>query len=230
MLEKAYLVGPFVQLAQAQPWWVLVPASIAGVLVGIVVITALCRLLFMLVYVATQTCTDVIVKGSEWLVRTVATLSAGIVSLLGQVLFLMFWFLSRPFVALYDYLRDKAVTFSDAAASRIERERELRRLWADSRHLYRTWAEFRRAFEQQSAGEDTKHDGKRDEADRDAAAFARACRLLGLPESGDFTKSEFNARFRERMQHGHSDKDGSDELATELNLAREVIRRAKGWR
>ncbi len=111
---------------------------------------------------------------------------------------------------------------------RRQRE-ELKRLWrAEFRDQFATFREFLDAFDNggKSPGggqqEAPKTDAKRD-------AFTAACRLLGLPTSGEFTLQQLNTRFRALMQKAHPDSGGSNEHAARLNAARDLIKKTKGW-
>lgn len=55
-----------------------------------------------------------------------------------------------------------------------------------------------------------------------------AMQLLGLKQG--FTKDEFETRYRTLMKGVHPDVAGPNELARQLNEARDIIRRAKPWR
>ena len=60
-------------------------------------------------------------------------------------------------------------------------------------------------------------------------AFIAACRLLGVPESGEFTPQFLNARYRVLISAAHPDRGGDVQRAATLNTARDVIKHMKGW-
>lgn len=60
--------------------------------------------------------------------------------------------------------------------------------------------------------------------------FLAACRLVGLPESGEFTAAEFKQRFHTLMKAVHPDIAGPNLFAQQLNAARAVIKKRKGWK
>lgn len=62
----------------------------------------------------------------------------------------------------------------------------------------------------------------------DAGSLALARRVLGLPE--DFTRQAFEIRYRTLMKGVHPDVAGPNDLARQLNEARDTIRRARAWR
>ena len=86
------------------------------------------------------------------------------------------------------------------------------------------WDSSRRGNERQGGGDERK----RAPPDPREAAFAAACRLFGLPESG-FTRDQLNARYRALMSATHPDKGGSNQRAAAINAARDLIKRTKGW-
>lgn len=55
-----------------------------------------------------------------------------------------------------------------------------------------------------------------------------ACYLLRLDPDG-FTEKEFKRNYRYAIMVNHPDRGGSDEAATAINIARDVIRQAHGW-
>lgn len=69
-------------------------------------------------------------------------------------------------------------------------------------------------------------DDFRDE-DADLAAYDVARRLLGLP--AEFTPSDLRRAYRAAIAGAHPDKGGREDDAQAVNVARDVIRRVRGW-
>ena len=59
--------------------------------------------------------------------------------------------------------------------------------------------------------------------------FAAACKIIGLPASGNFTEAEFKARYRALMKEVHPDIAGPNERAAQVNAASMLIKKRKGW-
>lgn len=127
--------------------------------------------------------------------------------------------------------------------------RQRMRLWDTWRREFRdefeTFDDFLYAFEHggkrreqrdepkfdagaQSGRRDQGEAPKRPPPDPHKAAYAAACRLLGLPESG-FTPEQLNARYRALMGAAHPDKGGDTQRAAAINAARDLIKHTKGW-
>ncbi|WP_079365516.1 hypothetical protein [Hydrogenophaga sp. H7] len=60
-------------------------------------------------------------------------------------------------------------------------------------------------------------------------AFAAACRLMGVPESGEFTPQFLNVRYRALISAAHPDRGGNAQRAAAINAARDLIKTRKGW-
>ena len=125
---------------------------------------------------------------------------------------------------------------------RRRQRKELRDLYEEYRDQYATFAEFLRAFyegeraEREANGRERNERREKDEKKQDGKAkqqpdkFAAACRVMGLPENGEFTEGEFKARFRDLMLAVHPDKVGPNGFAADLNAARDLIKKRKGWK
>jgi hypothetical protein len=137
----------------------------------------------------------------------------------------------------------------DALALKTDAIRQRQQLWQLWRREFRdqfpTFGEFVEAFERGgkprvepdfNSGPRREERPKREEPPRpppppdpQLVAYAAACRLLGLPESG-FTLHELNARYRALIGAAHPDRNGgSNARAAALNAARDLIKRRKGW-
>jgi hypothetical protein len=60
-------------------------------------------------------------------------------------------------------------------------------------------------------------------------AFIAACRLLGVPESGEFTSQFLGQRYRALISAAHPDRGGNARRAAAINAARDLIKTRKGW-
>lgn len=60
-------------------------------------------------------------------------------------------------------------------------------------------------------------------------AFVAACRLMGVPESGEFTPQYLNVRYRALISAAHPDRGGNAQRAAAINAARDLIKSRKGW-
>lgn len=60
-------------------------------------------------------------------------------------------------------------------------------------------------------------------------AFVAACRLMGVPESGEFTPQFLNVRYRALISAAHPDRGGNAQRAAAINAARDLIKTRKGW-
>ena len=65
--------------------------------------------------------------------------------------------------------------------------------------------------------------------DPQRAAFIAACRVFGLPESGEFTVNDLKTRYRILISKAHPDRAGHNGAATSINVARDLIKQRKGW-
>jgi hypothetical protein len=110
-------------------------------------------------------------------------------------------------------------------------EQELRRLYNEEfRAEFATFKEFKRQFESGSTADSGARAGARSEKRETAPdAFAAACRLLGLAETGTFTSAELKKRYLTLIKGVHPDVAGPNELATQINAAHSLIKSRKGW-
>ena len=162
---------------------------------------------------------------TEAIARALFAAARGCGALLRTGGYLLKW----PVAALWERTTEPAW---EALMVKIERRRqreELKRLWrTEFRDQFATFREFLDAFD--NGGKSTGG-GQQDAPKADAKhdVFTAACRLLGLPTSGEFTLQQLNARFRALMQKAHPDSGGSNEHAARLNAARDLIKKTKGW-
>jgi hypothetical protein len=121
----------------------------------------------------------------------------------------------------------------DGIDARIEEhgeERELRRLWREEfRDEYQSFDDFLAAFHGEKATED-EEDLPEPEAPPPPDPFAEACALFGFSPDGRFALEELTARYRRLIHKAHPEHGGSHERAAQLNTARDLIKRRKGWK
>lgn len=116
----------------------------------------------------------------------------------------------------------------------ITRLREERDLWQRYRdefyQAYGSYAEFKRAFYGDDGHhDDHHHDRQHDQREeRHGISLDDAFALLGL--SVTCRREEFEARYRDLMKQVHPDRAGPNGMATQLNEARALIRKQKGWK
>lgn len=141
-----------------------------------------------------------------------------------------------------------------AALHRRRHARRLKALWREEfREHFETFAAFREAFERTDTRRRPPPGSARPKPDPPCtdmpprprpqpppppprkpppdpaqAAFATACRMFGLPESG-FTLDQLTKRYRACMHAAHPDRGGNHQRAAALNAARDLIKQRKGW-
>jgi hypothetical protein len=157
-------------------------------------------------------------RTGSWLLDKIASALAGAVrwmtgrvALAGQIIWLGLRALTRPAeVWLY---------------ARFARLREEHALWQRYRsefyQAYTSFAEFRRAY----YGEDD--DARAQDTPEPANTLEQAFALFGL--AADCGREEFERRYRELIKQVHPDRAGPNAMATQLNEARTLIRKQKGW-
>lgn len=208
-------------MLQQMPWWLVLSLGIAAVGAGIVVVAAICRASVVLTRLAIHTGCTMTAQLTQWLVGGCALAAKALAH--GVVLIL--WIATRPAAYLFDRLRDAAITGTLNLRARIAQDCELRRVWkTEYRHLYPTWREFRHAFDNSEGA--SRHDNPFAQH-RDA--YEEACMLFGLPTDAAFTQAQLNTRYRLLMAKAHPDAGGSNTRASELNRARDIIRKRRGW-
>lgn len=136
----------------------------------------------------------------------------------------------------------------------MRQRQELRRIWANEyRDQFPTFAAFLDAFarggrprgdeRQEPHFEDAPRSSpppRRDPPrprppppppppDPKRQAFIAACRVLGVPDSGVFTLSQLNLRYRALISANHPDRGGNAQKAAAINAARDLIKSMKGW-
>ena len=98
----------------------------------------------------------------------------------------------------------------------------LRAYRREFRGAFKSYRELRKAFDESSVNDDAQTPPAPD-------LFVAACRALGLPESGKFTKREFKTQYRSLLKEVHPDIAGPNKRAAEINAAIDIIKERKGW-
>ncbi len=120
--------------------------------------------------------------------------------------------------------------FIAGIAERRRQNEELRRLYEEVKDEYGSFEEFVRDFHSGGAQSGQKQKEREDAAappPRDA--FKEACAAIGLPPDGSFSEAEFKERYHALIKAVHPDMVGPNAFAAQLNEARNVIRKRKGW-
>lgn len=140
--------------------------------------------------------------------------------------------LARPILGpAFELYRLRWQKFWQPVSGRVENVWAARARERKLRHAYRT--EFKGQFPSYRAfrahfdavgGEEEKRS-----AAQAADPFRAACRVLGLPEDGNFSEAAFKARYRDLMKSVHPDVAGPNDRAASVNAASRAIRERKGW-
>lgn len=206
------------------PWWavILIGAVCLGVL--LVIVSAIWHA-FLLVAEQLLTWAWQFV---HWLS---SLLSAGMIAVLrglGRGLRYVLALIAWPFLWVSWQVTGALSVVAAKIEDYIDEQKELRRLWKeDYRDQFKTFREFKQAFnEGRTQG---PRGAESSESPRTADPFIEACRLLGLPETGEFSEKDLDRKYRRFMNVVHQDKDGSHELATMVNTSRDVVKQRKGW-
>jgi hypothetical protein len=170
----------------------------------------------------------------QWVERASLRLAelifTGVRGLVCMTVALLCW----PFKAFWFAARRALDQMREAQREAQAREQELRRLWREAGQQFPTFEAFQRAFEAEEWRQQRRREEPRGNPppDRPAApdAFAEACRLFGFPADGGFSREDLNARYRSLIHRLHGDRGGSDVLAAQVNTARDVITKRKGWK
>lgn len=123
----------------------------------------------------------------------------------------------------------------------IERKRqraELRKLYEKVKAEYASYEEFVDDFNSgfQNSGRRKADEQQRAEQERRRAKegqhrdpFKEACAVFGLPQDGMFTERDLKERYGTMIRAVHPDIIGPNALAAQVNQARDLIRKRKGW-
>ncbi|KWT91736.1 MULTISPECIES: hypothetical protein [unclassified Variovorax] len=231
------------------PEWLRIAVTLAMLAVILIVGLAALRAVAILLLAGAQVAGEGAQRLTIWLSDMLIQLALGAVSMTVAALptaARAFWWMARdawartgaralaPFAVKLEELRQRAA---------------LRRVWANEyRDQYPTFAAFLDAFARGGKPRaDERQEPRFDDAppqpgprpssppppapppDPKRQAFIAACRLLGVPESGEFTPQLLNARYRVLISAAHPDRGGDVQRAATLNAARDVIKHMKGW-
>lgn len=244
--------------AAAFPWvpeWLRIAVTLAMLAVILIVGLAALRAAAILLVFTGQVAGEGAERLTTWLSHLLIRLVLAVVAVLSGVLLTIarvFWRMARGLWA-----RTGASMLAPIAVrlEAMRQRRMLRQLWEDEyRDQFPDFADFLDAF----ARSGKPREGEREEPrfddtpppgspprrepprprpaptpppppDPNRLAFIAACRLLGVPESGEFTPQFLNARYRVLISAAHPDRGGSVQRAAALNAARDLIKSRKGW-
>lgn len=225
------------------PWWIGPPLLAGGCILTLIVGFAAFRALTIVAERAWLGACHLADSMTGLFVNVTISTFARCVALLQMLVNLLLW----PLTILWEHT---AVRAHNALALKAEGFRQRQQLWHHWRREFRdqfpTFQEFLEAFEgggkrrEEPRFRDEPHTGGREQGRRDQdqprpppdpqrAAFIAACRLLGMPESGEFTLKELTARYRTLISKAHPDRPGHSGRATAINVARDLIKQRKGW-
>lgn len=216
------------------PWW-------AKLLGGAVVLYAGYLVLVAIAQAASVVAEQIYIWAQDFVHWLSETISRGVLSAfkgIGRGLLFLLKALAWPIVLLWDRVCAAAAGVVDRMTGRLQQDQELRRLWKEEyRDQYKTFREFKEAFNnhgQETAGDGERGDGERREPGfsdpgRSDDPFIEACRLLELPEDGDFSEVDLKRRHGRLVSALHPDKGGSNVLMMQINVARDLIKARRGW-
>ena len=225
------------------PWWISLPLLAGGCILTLIVGFAAFSALTIVAERAWYCAWHLVDSMTALFVHVTISALAGCVALLQMLVNLLLW----PLTILWEHTAARA---QNALALKAEAFRQRQQLWHHWRREFRdqfpTFREFVDAFEgggkrreeprfQDAPHTDGREQGRRDQdqprppPDPQSVAFIAACRLLGLPESGDFTPNDLTVRYRALISKAHPDRPVHSGAATSINVARDLIKQRKGW-
>lgn len=234
------------------PSWISVPLLLVACVLALIVALAAFEALKVVAEMALNGALHLTNVLAAIFVTAIVAAFAGCVALLKILVGLAWW----PLSILWEHTAARAL---DALALKTEALRQRQQLWHYWRREFRdqfpTFREFMEAFEgggerreepqfQNEPRKDEREQAQREQDQRkqepprpppapppdpQRAAFIAACRLFGLPETGNFTLNDLKARYRVLISKAHPDRPGYSGAATSINVAREVIKQRKGW-
>lgn len=214
------------EIGAAVPWWIALPALVALGAVAWIVLVALGNALLMVAEIARQRMRELIAMLTG--VFADAILATGRIA--GKLAVGLLLVAALPLQWIWRHVGMRVMDTIEARLEEIREQRELRRLWrAEFRDAFRTFDEFLAAFHGNGA---PRNDEGRPETEspRPPDRFAAACKLFGFSPDTAFTQEELTTRYRKLMQKAHPEHGGSHERAAQLNAARDLIKRRKGWK
>lgn len=182
---------------------------------------------------------DLARQGSELIARAIRSVANSLKLALVMTAQFYFRVLSYPFI-LAGELTSQIL---DRCHQRLIETARLHRLYrSEFAGQFDSYAAFKRNWQSgQRHGDGQSHRKRNDgpefepEAEDEPAfkearapeTYREALVELGLKEP--FTQAMFKAVYRRRMKEAHPDLAGSDEAATRLNQARDLIKKTRGW-
>jgi len=228
------------------PSWISVPLLLGACVLALIVALAAFEALKVVAEMALNGALHLTNVLAAVFVTAIVAAFAGCVALLKMLVSLAWW----PLSILWENTAARAL---DALALKTEALRQRQQLWHYWRREFRdqfpTFREFMEAFEgggqrrEEPQFQDEPRTDEREQARREQdqrpppppppdpqrAAFIAACRLFGLPETGNFTLNDLTTRYRVLISKAHPDRPGHSGAATAINVARELIKQRKGW-
>jgi hypothetical protein len=141
------------------------------------------------------------------------------------------WLVSLPF-KLMRMAVSSAYAFTLAPIVERKRQRdELRKLYEKVKAEYASYEEFVEDFKSgfQNSGKRKADEQHRAKQDHHRDPFKEACAVFGLSPDGMFTERDLKERYGAMIRAVHPDIVGPNALAAQVNQARDLIRKRKGW-
>lgn len=202
--------------AAAKQYWLFIPLLFVYVLSGFFVLVAVLSASAVIAYalfIGIKTATIRLAEATENLVTAFLDLLVRSVRIALQL-----------FIWSLHLVADRALSLADSSTAYI------RQLWAERQELRRLYREeFADQFRSFKEFKDHLNGSKSSDEQESPKVdpYEAAIRLFGLTEI--FTRAELEDRYRRLMRGVHPDVAGPNELATQLNQARDLIKNRKGW-
>ena len=225
------------------PWWITLPLLAGGGVLTLIVGLAAFSAMSVLAERAFHSAFRLADSMTEVFINATISAFAGCVALLQMLVNLLLW----PLTILWEHT---AVRAHNALTLKAEAYRQRQQLWnhwkREFRDQFPTFREFLDAFEgrkphrqepqfENDPRMDGREQGRREQnkprprPDQQRLAFIAACRVFGLPESGEFTLKELTTRYRILISKAHPDRPEHSGRATSINVARDLIKQRKEW-
>lgn len=161
-------------------------------------------------------------KGTVFLMAAIFT---GLAVSAVFVLKILIW----PFRFVADFVKQFALSSTASLRQRWAERQELRRLYREEfADEFDSFKEFKRRLNDPDPEEEEEEEKARPQEPPKVDPYAASIRLLGLTDN--FTRKDLEDRYRKLMRGVHPDVAGPNELATQINQARDLIKRRKGWK
>lgn len=202
--------------------WLKLPTLAAYLVAGFLMLVMIGIVIGFLAYWSFIGVKAVTIRLAAMTIATMERLGQAIAAGVGLGLHLAFEPMRLAVARIGDAARDRI----ELIQARLEERRELRRLYREEyADDFKSFRAFKAYWDALQNGEEPGADGDTDPPKADP--FTRAVHLFGLPES--FGKADLEKRYRTLMRGVHPDIAGPNELAQQLNEARDLINRRMGW-